>query len=48
MLEYSIYFIIGALIFGIFGFTKIASGFASIAKILFTIFIILFVASFIF
>jgi uncharacterized membrane protein YtjA (UPF0391 family) len=48
MLEYAIYFIIGALIFGIFGFSKIASGFASIAKILFTIFIVLFIISLIF
>ncbi|MAQ77153.1 DUF1328 domain-containing protein [Candidatus Campbellbacteria bacterium] len=47
MLQYSIYFIIAALIFGIFGFGRIASGFASIAKILFVIFLILAVLSFI-
>ncbi|MCI5051368.1 MAG: DUF1328 domain-containing protein [Candidatus Pacebacteria bacterium] len=48
MLQYAIYFIIAALIFGIFGFTKIAGGFAYIAKILFAIFIILFLVSLIF
>ena len=45
MLEYAIYFIIAAVIFAVLGFTKIAGGFAYIAKILFAIFLILFVIS---
>lgn len=40
----AIFFII-ALIAGIFGFTKIAEGSADVAKILFFIFIILFILS---
>ncbi|MBZ9652398.1 DUF1328 family protein [Psychroflexus montanilacus] len=41
MLTYIIIALIGALIFGILGFTTIARGFAAIAKIIFYIFLIL-------
>lgn len=47
MLTWLIIALVGALIFGLLGFTKIASGFASIAKIIFYIFIIVLIVTFI-
>jgi len=48
MLRYSITFLVIALIAALFGFTGIAVGAAAIAKILFYIFIVLFLVSLIF
>jgi uncharacterized membrane protein YtjA (UPF0391 family) len=45
MLKWSLTFFIIAIIAAIFGFTGIAEGAASIAKILFFFFLVLFVAS---
>lgn len=45
MLRWSLIFFIVALVAAIFGFTGIAEGAASIAKILFFIFIVLFVGA---
>jgi len=45
MLNYAVIFLVVALIAGLFGFTGIAAGAVEIAKILFFIFIVLFVAS---
>jgi len=45
MLHYSIVFLIIALIAGLFGFGVIASTAAGIAKILFMVFLVLFVVS---
>ncbi len=47
MLHYSIVFLVIALIAALFGFGVIASTAAGIAKILFLVFLVLFVASFI-
>ena len=47
MLHYSIVFLVIALIAGLFGFGVIASTAAGIAKILFIVFLVLFVASFV-
>ncbi|BDC49579.1 UPF0391 membrane protein [Bryobacterales bacterium F-183] len=46
MLHYSIVFLIVAIIAGLFGFGVIASTAAGIAKILFVVFLVLFLASF--
>lgn len=46
MLHYSVVFLIIALIAGLFGFGIIASAAAGIAKILFVLFLVLFLASF--
>lgn len=46
MLHYSIVFLVIALIAALFGFGVIASTAAGIAKILFVVFLVLFVASF--
>ncbi len=46
MLHYSIVFLVIALIAALFGFGLIASAAAGIAKILFFIFLVLFLASF--
>ncbi len=48
MLNYTVIFLVVALIAGLFGFTGIAAGAVEIAKILFFVFIVLFVASLIF
>ena len=48
MLNYAVVFLVIALVAGLFGFTGIAAGAVEIAKILFFIFIVLFVASLIF
>lgn len=48
MLRYAIIFFIIAIIAGIFGFGDIAAGASSIAKVLFYIFIVLFVITLIF
>ncbi len=48
MLNYTVIFLVIALVAGLFGFTGIAAGAVEIAKILFFIFIVLFVASLIF
>jgi len=48
MLRYTIIFVVLAIIAAIFGFGGIAEGAAEIAKILFYIFIVLFVISLIF
>jgi uncharacterized membrane protein YtjA (UPF0391 family) len=48
MLHYAVIFLIIALIAGVLGFGGIAGASVGIAKILFTIFIILFVATLIF
>lgn len=48
MLHYSIVFFVIAIVAALFGFTDIAGGAASIAKILFVIFLVLFVVSLIF
>jgi len=45
MLNYAVTFLVIALVAGLFGFTGIAAGAVEIAKILFFIFIVLFVAS---
>jgi uncharacterized membrane protein YtjA (UPF0391 family) len=45
MLHYAVVFFVIALIAGLFGFTGIAAGAVEIAKILFFIFIVLFLAS---
>ncbi|CAH0444607.1 DUF1328 domain-containing protein [Ralstonia pseudosolanacearum] len=45
MLRYAALFFIGALVAALFGFGGIAAGAAGIAKILFTIFVVLFVVS---
>lgn len=45
MLNYTVIFLVIALVAGLFGFTGIAAGAVEIAKILFFIFIVLFVAS---
>ena len=45
MLHYAVVFFVIALIAAVFGFTGIAAGAVEIAKILFFIFIVLFVAS---
>lgn len=45
MLHYSIVFLVIALIAGLFGFGVIASTAAGIAKILFVLFLVLFLAS---
>ena len=47
MLHYAVVFLILALIAGLLGFTGIAGASIGIAKILFFVFIVLFVASFI-
>lgn len=48
MLHYSIVFFVIAIVAALFGFTDIAGGAASIAKVLFFIFLVLFVLSLIF
>lgn len=48
MLHYAVVFLVIALIAALFGFGGIAAGAVSIAKILFFVFIILAIASFIF
>lgn len=48
MLHYAVVFLVIALIAAVFGFGGIASGAVGIAKILFVVFLILAVASFIF
>lgn len=48
MLNYTVIFLVVALIAGLFGFTGIAAGAVEIAKILFFVFIVLFIASLIF
>ncbi len=48
MLNYTVIFLIIALAAGLFGFTGIAAGAVGIAKILFFIFIVLFLASLLF
>jgi uncharacterized membrane protein YtjA (UPF0391 family) len=48
MLHYALIFLVVALIAGVLGFTGIAGASVGIAKILFVVFIILFVASLIF
>ena len=45
MLQYAVIFFIVALIAALFGFTGIAAGAVEIAKVLFFIFILLFIAS---
>lgn len=45
MLTWIIIALVGALIFALLGFTKIAAGFASIAKIIFYIFIIVLIVT---
>lgn len=48
MLTYAIIFLIVALIAGLFGFTGIARGSATIAKFLFFLFVVLFILALIF
>lgn len=48
MLHYAVVFLVVALVAALFGFTGIAAGAVEIAKILFFIFIVLFIASLIF
>ena len=48
MLHYALVFLVIALIAALFGFTNIAAGASSIARILFFLFIILFLISLIF
>jgi uncharacterized membrane protein YtjA (UPF0391 family) len=48
MLRWSIIFLVVALVAAVFGFGNIASGAASIAKILFYIFVVLFALTLIF
>ncbi|WP_462316970.1 DUF1328 family protein [Marinilabilia sp.] len=43
MLTWILISVLAALLFGLLGFTKIAKGFAAIAKILFYIFVIIFI-----
>jgi uncharacterized membrane protein YtjA (UPF0391 family) len=45
MLQYAVVFLVIALVAALFGFTGIAAGAAEIAKILFFVFVLLFVAS---
>jgi uncharacterized membrane protein YtjA (UPF0391 family) len=45
MLRYAVIFFIVALIAGVFGFTGIAAGSAEIAKVLFLIFLVIFLAT---
>ena len=45
MLQYGVIFLVIALVAALFGFTGIAAGAAEIAKILFFVFVLLFVAS---
>jgi uncharacterized membrane protein YtjA (UPF0391 family) len=45
MLQYAVIFLVIALVAALFGFTGIAAGAAEIAKILFFVFVLLFVAS---
>tara|TARA_R110002049_G_scaffold54538_9_gene151821 strand:- start:481 stop:645 length:165 start_codon:yes stop_codon:yes gene_type:complete len=45
MLHYTVVFLVVALIAGLFGFTGLAAGAVDIARVLFFIFIVLFVAS---
>ncbi|AUN96126.1 DUF1328 domain-containing protein [Pseudazoarcus pumilus] len=45
MLYYTVVFLVVALIAGLFGFTGLAAGAVDIARVLFFIFIVLFVAS---
>jgi len=48
MLHYAVVFLLVALVAALFGFTGIAAGAVEIAKILFFVFIVLFVAALIF
>jgi len=48
MLNYAVLFFIIALVAGLFGFTGIAAGAVEIAKILFFVFLVLFVVSLVF
>ena len=48
MLHYAVVFFVVALIAALFGFTSIAGAAAGVAKILFFVFLILFVASLVF
>lgn len=48
MLYYALVFLLIAVVAGLFGFGVIASAFAGVAKILFFVFIILFIASLLF
>lgn len=48
MLRYAVVFLVIALIAGLIGFTDIAAGAVQIAKILFSIFLLLFVLSLVF
>ena len=48
MLSYALIFLVIAIIAGLLGFGVIASTFAGVAKILFFVFIILFIASLLF
>ncbi len=43
LLKWSIILAIASIIFGVFGFTGVAHGFADVAKILFAIFIFFFI-----
>lgn len=45
MLYYTVIFLVVALVAGLFGFTGLAAGAVEIARVLFFIFIVLFVAS---
>ncbi len=45
MLQYAVVFLIIALVAGLLGFTGIAAGAVQIAKVLFFVFLLLFVAS---
>jgi uncharacterized membrane protein YtjA (UPF0391 family) len=45
MLRYAVIFFIVALIAGVFGYTGIAAGSAEIAKVLFLIFLVIFLAT---
>ena len=48
MLKWALFFLIIALIAGAFGFTGVAAGAATIAKILFGIFLVIFLALLVF
>lgn len=48
MLNYAVIFLVIALVAGLLGFTGIAAGAVEIAKVLFFVFIILFIASLVF
>ncbi|MBS0544706.1 MAG: DUF1328 domain-containing protein [Proteobacteria bacterium] len=48
MLNYAVIFLIIALVAGLLGFTGIAAGAVEIAKVLFFVFIILFIGSLVF